>query len=151
MRAFQLTLRRFRGRGNRVDNTKDLHRFVFYGEWLENIKGLPNEQQMKIIYDMVQYGTGNEPQFQDDPVVAMGLNFVKGAIDKSKQDYINKINSGNNYGRKKTTSDNVIYNLAHNEHLTVKQIVERTGYGESTIQHSKGWANRQLEGCKFEF
>lgn len=100
---------------------------------------------------MVQYGTGNEPQFQDDPVVAMGLNFVKGAIDKSKQDYINKINSGNNYGRKKTTSDNVIYNLAHNEHLTVKQIAERTGYGESTIQHSKGWVNRQLEGCKFEF
>ena len=26
-----------------MDNTKDLHRFVFYGEWLENIKGLPVE------------------------------------------------------------------------------------------------------------
>lgn len=151
MRTFQLTLRRFRGRGNRVDNTKDLHRFVFYGEWLENIKGLPNEQQMKIIYDMVQYGTGNEPQFQDDPVVAMGLNFVKGAIDKSKQDYINKINNGNNYGRKKTISDNVIYDLAHNERLTAQQIADRTGYGKSTIQHSKGWVNRQLEDCKFEF
>ena len=47
-------------------------------------------------------------------MVMMGLNFVKGAIDKSKQDYINKINNGNNYGRKRVVDDNEIYNLAKN-------------------------------------
>lgn len=100
---------------------------------------------------MVQYGVGKEPQFQDDPVVAMGLNFVKETIERSKQDYINKVNSGSNFGRKKTTSDNVIYDLAHNERLTAQQIADRTGYAKSTIEHSKGWANRKIEDCKFEF
>lgn len=150
MRAFQLILRRLRGRGNRVDNTKDLHRFVFYGEWLENIKGLPDEQQMKIIYDMVQYGTGNEPQFQNDPVVAMGLNFVKGAIDKSKQDYINKINNGNSYGRKKVVDNNEIYNLAKNG-MNSTQISEELGISKSSVDHSEGWKKRKKKDVEFVF
>ena len=31
--------------------------FVFYGEWLDNIKDLPVEEQDKIIADVVRYGT----------------------------------------------------------------------------------------------
>ena len=30
-----------------------LNRFVFYGEWIDNIKHLPQEMQDKIIADMV--------------------------------------------------------------------------------------------------
>lgn len=150
MRAFQLTSRRFRGRGNRVDNTKDLHRFVFYGEWLENIKGLPAEDQMKIVYDMVQYGTGNEPQYQDNPVVAMGLNFVKGAIEKSKQDYINKVNNGNNYGRKRVVINSEIYNLAKSG-MNSTQISEELGISKSSVDHSEGWRKRKEKDAEFVF
>lgn len=150
MRAFQLTSRRFRGRGNRVDNTKDLHRFVFYGEWLENIKGLPVEDQMKIVYDMVQYGTGNEPQYQDNPVVAMGLNFVKGAIEKSKQDYINKVNNGNNYGRKRVVINSEIYNLAKSG-MNSTQISEELGISKSSVDHSEGWRKRKEKDAEFVF
>lgn len=150
MIALWLTSQRYRGRENRVDNTKDLHRFVFYGEWLENIKGLPVEEQMKIVYDMVQYGTGNEPQFQDDPVVMMGLNFVKGAIEKSKQDYINKVNNGNNYGRKRVVNDNEIYNLAKNG-MSSAQISEELGISKSSVDHSAGWKRRKEKDAEFVF
>ena len=150
MRAFQLTSRRSRGRGNRVDNTKDLHRFVFYGEWLENIKGLPAEDQMKIVYDMVQYGTGNEPQYQDNPVVAMGLNFVKGAIERSKQDYINKVNNGNNYGRKRVVINSEIYNLAKSG-MNSTQISEELGISKSSVDHSEGWRKRKEKDAEFVF
>ena len=150
MIALWLTLQRYRGRENRVDNTKDLHRFVFYGEWLENIKGLPVEEQMKIVYDMVQYGTGNEPQFQDDPMVMMGLNFVKGAIEKSKQDYINKVNNGNNYGRKRVVDDNEIYNLAKNG-MSSAQISEELGISKSSVDHSAGWKRRKEKDAEFVF
>ena len=34
--------------------------FVFYGEWLDNIKDLPIEEQDKIIADVVRYGTRKE-------------------------------------------------------------------------------------------
>lgn len=150
MIALWLTSQRYRGRENRVDNTKDLHRFVFYGEWLENIKGLPVEEQMKIVYDMVQYGTGNEPQFQDDPMVMMGLNFVKGAIEKSKQDYINKVNNGNNYGRKRVVNDNEIYNLAKNG-MSSAQISEELGISKSSVDHSAGWKRRKEKDVEFVF
>ena len=150
MIALWLTSQRYRGRENRVDNTKDLHRFVFYGEWLENIKGLPVEEQMKIVYDMVQYGTGNEPQFQDDPMVMMGLNFVKGAIEKSKQDYINKVNNGNNYGRKRVVDDNEIYNLAKNG-MSSAQISEQLGISKSSVDHSAGWKRRKEKDVEFVF
>ena len=150
MIALWLTSQRYRGRENRVDNTKDLHRFVFYGEWLENIKGLPVEEQMKIVYDMVQYGTGNEPQFQDYPMVMMGLNFVKGAIEKSKQDYINKVNNGNNYGRKRVVNDNEIYNLAKNG-MSSAQISEELGISKSSVDHSAGWKRRKEKDVEFVF
>lgn len=150
MIALWLTSQRYRGRENRVDNTKDLHRFVFYGEWLENIKGLPVEEQMKIVYDMVQYGTGNEPQFQDDPMVMMGLNFVKGAIEKSKQDYINKVNNGNNYGRKRVVDDNEIYNLAK-KGMSSAQISEELGISKSSVDHSAGWKRRKEKDVEFVF
>lgn len=150
MIALWLISQRYRGRENRVDNTKDLHRFVFYGEWLENIKGLPVEEQMKIVYDMVQYGTGNEPQFQDDPMVMMGLNFVKGAIEKSKQDYINKVNNGNNYGRKRVVDDNEIYNLAKNG-MSSAQISEELGISKSSVDHSAGWKRRKEKDVEFVF
>ena len=150
MIALWLTSQRYRGRENRVDNTKDLHRFVFYGEWLENIKGLPIEEQMKIVYDMVQYGTGNEPQFQDDPMVMMGLNFVKGAIEKSKQDYINKVNNGNNYGRKRVVDDNEIYNLAKSG-MSSAQISEELGISKSSVDHSAGWKRRKEKDVEFVF
>ena len=150
MIALWLISQRYRGRENRVDNTKDLHRFVFYGEWLENIKGLPVEEQMKIVYDMVQYGTGNEPQFQDDPMVMMGLNFVKGAIEKSKQDYINKVNNGNNYGRKRVVNDNEIYNLAKNG-MSSAQISEELGISKSSVDHSAGWKRRKEKDAEFVF
>lgn len=105
---------------------------------------------MKIIYDMVQYGTGNEPQFQDDPVVAMGLNFVKGAIEKSKQDYINKVNNGNNYGRKRVVDDNEIYNLAKNG-MNSTQISEELGISKSSVDHSEGWKKRKEKDVEFVF
>ena len=99
---------------------------------------------------MVQYGTGNEPHSQDDPMVMMGLNFVKGAIEKSKQDYINKVNNGNNYGRKRVVDDNEIYNLAKNG-MSSAQISEELGISKSSVDHSAGWKRRKEKDAEFIF
>ena len=42
----------------------ELNRFVFYGEWLDNIKDLPLDIQDKIIAEIVRYGTNNWSSFR---------------------------------------------------------------------------------------
>lgn len=63
------------------------NRFVFYGEWLDNIVNLPLETQDKIIAEIVRYGTGNQPRYTEDMMITMAVNFTKGAIDHSKEEY----------------------------------------------------------------
>ena len=45
-------------------------RFVFYGEWLNNIKSLDQATQDKVIADIVRYGTNEDMFYSDDPVVS---------------------------------------------------------------------------------
>ena len=44
--------------------------FIFYGEWIDNIKGLPVEEQDKILADIVRYGTRRELQQVDDSFIS---------------------------------------------------------------------------------
>ena len=64
------------------------NRFVFYGEWLDNIADLPVETQDKIIAEIVRYGSNRDFEHSDDMMVAMAVNFTKGAIDNSKNEYL---------------------------------------------------------------
>ena len=120
----------------------ELNRFVFYGEWIENIKALPIEQQDKIIAEIVRYGIGGESAHAEDTIVQSFVNFSKGAIDKSKSDYCQKIESGNKFGRKKATSDEEIWKLAR-EGKTSLQIAEKLGVSKSSVDHSIGWKLRK--------
>ena len=58
--------------------------FIIHSDWLQNIAQMPLEQQDKIIAEIVRYGTEMEMQYEDDAIVQMAVNFVKGAIDYSK-------------------------------------------------------------------
>lgn len=126
----------------------ELNRFVFYGEWIENIKQLPIEQQDKIIAEIVRYGIGGESVHADDVVVQSFVNFSKGAIDKSKSDYLQKVEAGNKFGRKKTIDDNQVYELAR-QGKSAAQIAELLGVSKSSIDHSQGWSKRKEEGFVF--
>lgn len=75
--------------------------FVVHGEWLDNIKNLPLEQQDKIIGDLVRYGVERDPAHSNDPVISAFVNMVKGSIDYSKIKYSEKKFGG----RKKKIDD----------------------------------------------
>ena len=65
--------------------------FIFYGEWIDNIKGLPVEEQDKILADIVRYGTRRELQHADDSYTSSIVNMLKGRIDTTIADYENKV------------------------------------------------------------
>lgn len=125
-----------------------LNRFVFYGEWIDNIKHLPEEIQDKIIADIVRYGIDAEMKYAEDPMIGTIVNFTKGAIDNSKNEYIRKVEAGKNYGRKKITNDEEIYQLAR-EGKKASEIAEILGIGKSTVEHNEGWKNRNKKEFVF--
>lgn len=130
------------------EKENSLNRFVFYGEWIDNIKSLPIEQQDKIIAEIVRYGIGGESAHADDVVVQSFVNFSKGAIDKSKSDYMQKVEAGKKFGRKKVLDDSQIYQLAR-EGKNSTQIAEILGVSKSSIDHSQGWSKRKEAEFKF--
>ena len=126
----------------------ELNRFVFYGEWIENIKQLPVEQQDKIIAEIVRYGIGGESAHADDVIVQSFVNFSKGAIDRSKSDYLQKVEAGTKFGRKKTVDNAAIYQLAR-EGKNSTQIAAELNISKSAVDHSEGWSHRKEDGFVF--
>ena len=115
--------------------------FVFYGNWIDSVKDLEPDLQARVITDIVRYGVGVEPLFGDDVTVQMAVNFVKGAIDRSKEEYAKRKRWGDTGGRKKELNDDLIVVYA-NTGKTASQIAALMGCSESTIYKSDGWKRR---------
>lgn len=118
--------------------------FIFYGNWIESIKHLDPDVQARIVNDIVRYGVGEDPLFGDDVAVQMAVNFVKGSIDRSKDEYAKRKKWGDSGGRKKEIDDDLIGVYA-NEGKTAKEIAMIMGRSESSIYHSDGWKNRSVK------
>lgn len=118
--------------------------FVVYGEWLDNIKTLPQEQQDKIIADIVRYGTRRETLYDDDPFICSMVNMLKGRIDANIFAYEQKIKMSKSAGRKKRYNDEMIYDLAQ-QGKTAEEIAKELGCSKSTIDKSNGWKNRKKD------
>lgn len=131
-----------------MKNMAPLNRFVFYGEWIDNIKHLPVDIQDKIIADIVRYGIDTEGEYSEDPMIGTIVNFTKGAIDKAKDEYLKKILAGKNYGRKKIVDDEEVYKLAR-EGKKAAEIAGILGIGKSTVEHNEGWKNRHNDEFVF--
>lgn len=118
--------------------------FVFYRNWLDNIKDLPIEIQDKIIADIVRYGVEEEMAHSEDVTIAMAVNFTKRAIDDSKAKYQAKIEFGKNVGRAKKADDKRIYELAKSG-MKSNEIAATLGISKSSVDHSEGWKQRKGE------
>lgn len=118
--------------------------FIMHKEWLENISGLPIDQQDKILAEVVRYGTGIKLEHDDDPIVQAFVNMVKGRIDYSIEKYNNKLEMSKAAGRKKVFNDEQIYELAQ-KGMTAQEIAQEIGCSKSTVDKSKGWKNRHRE------
>ena len=118
--------------------------FVFYRDWLDNIKDLPVEVQDKIIADIVRYGVEEEMAHTDDVTIAMAVNFTKRAIDTSKEKYQAKIEFGKTYGKSKKADDKRIYELAK-AGMKSNEIAATLGISKSSVDHSEGWKQRKGE------
>ena len=82
-------------------NEKDIT-FIFHGAWLNYIEGLTEEQKLKVVWDIVNYGADKDLTYsKEDKFVATIVNFVKGNIDNSKKNYEATIERNQRGGRKK--------------------------------------------------
>lgn len=118
--------------------------FVFYKDWIDNIKGLPPDIQDKIIADIVRYGVEEEMLHSDDMTIAMAVNFTKRAIDDSKAKYQARIDYGKNVGRAKKTNDKEIYEMAR-AGMKSNEIAVALGVSKSSVDHSEGWKQRKSD------
>lgn len=119
--------------------------FIFYGDWLNSIQGLPVDIQDKIIADIVRYGVEEEMQHTDDMTVQMAVNFTKRAIDDSKNKYKEKIEMGKVGGKaKRKVDDKAIYDLAR-QGMKSDEIAKNLNVSKSSVDHSEGWKNRNNE------
>lgn len=115
--------------------------FIIHSEWLTSISGLPQEQQDKIISDVVRYGTELPLAYQNDPVVNAFVTMLSGRIDFSKAKYNQKVEMSKSGGRRKKIDDDEVKRLANEGH-TSAQIAEILGFSKSAIDHCDGWRHR---------
>lgn len=116
--------------------------FVFYKDWIENIKDLPIDIQDKIIAEIVRYGVNEELMHENDATIQMAVNFTKKAIDDSKAKYKAKIEYGKNVGRGKKIDDKAVYDLAQMGKKSA-EIAQILGVSKSSVDHSQGWKLRK--------
>ena len=122
--------------------------FIVHKEWLENIAGLPVEQQDKVIGEFVRYGVGLESAHSDDVIVQAFVNMLKGRIDYSKDKYQQKVDMSKTAGRKKKVNDEQIFKLAKSG-KTSTEIANMLEISKSTVDHSEGWKKRKEEEFVF--
>ena len=116
--------------------------FIVHKEWLDNIAGLPIEQQDKVIGEFVSYVVGLDSAHNDDAVVQAFVNMLKGRIDYSKEKYQQKVDMSKTAGRKKKINDQQIYDLAKSG-KTSTEIASMLEVSKSAVDHSEGWKRRK--------
>lgn len=138
-------------------NEKDIT-FIFHGAWLNYIEGLTEEQKLKVVWDIVNYGADKDLIYsKEDKFVATIVNFVKGNIDSSKKNYEATIERNQRGGRKKMIDEKQVYEMARSGKKS-QEIAEELGCSKSTIDNNPGWKNRKDDNYfkeeinpKFEF
>lgn len=117
--------------------------FIFHGAWLDYIEGLNEEQRLKVIWDIVNYGADKDLIYsKEDKFIETIVNFVKGNIDSSKKNYEATIERNQRGGRKKTVDEHKVYELARLGKKS-QEIAEELGCSKSTIDNNPGWKNRK--------
>ena len=138
-------------------NEKDIT-FIFHGAWLNYIEGLTEEQKLKFVWDIVNYGADKDLTYsKEDKFVATIVNFVKGNIDSSKKNYEATIERNQRGGRKKMIDEKQVYEMARSGKKS-QEIAEELGCSKSTVDNNPGWKNRKDDNYfkeeinpKFEF
>lgn len=138
-------------------NEKDIT-FIFHGAWLNYIEGLTEEQKLKVVWDIVNYGADKDLTYsKEDKFVATIVNFVKGNIDSSKKNYEATIERNQRGGRKKMIDEKQVYEMARSGKKS-QEIAEELGCSKSTVDNNPGWKNRKNDNYfkeeinpKFEF
>lgn len=118
--------------------------FIMRGEWIDKVQRYDPEIRAQIIYDLNCYATGREMLFQDNPIVAGIVDFVKGSIDASNSKYAQKVEMSKTAGRKKVINDQTVYTLAR-EGKTAAEIAKELNVSKSAIDKNDGWRNRKNE------
>ena len=78
---------------------------ILHKEYRRKLERLEPEQQLAVIYAMMDYADGSDPELTD-PVAAMAFEFIKDRIDADIDKYEKHIQNGSKGGRPKKTEPN---------------------------------------------
>jgi DNA-binding NarL/FixJ family response regulator len=115
--------------------------FVMHSEWLEDIAGLPTEQQDKIIGEVVRYGMRKPLKYKDDSDIQAFVDMIKEKIDCGRQAE-KRLFTRHRSNRK--INDEEVWELAR-EGMTAEDIADIFNCCKSTIDHCEGWKRRKEE------
>lgn len=74
---------------------------ILHKEYRDKLALLKPEQQIAVVYAMMDYAEGNDVSL-DDPAAAMAFAFIKDRIDSDNAKYKNRVSNGHKGGRPKT-------------------------------------------------
>jgi hypothetical protein len=78
--------------------------FVFHGEWMDVIAGLPDEVRLEVYDAVVRYGISGETR-ELKPLARVAFGFVKLVVDRDKEQYDRRVEAGKCGGRPRTNEN----------------------------------------------
>jgi len=117
--------------------------FVFYPSWLDFIEGISTtEGKYKMLYAIVEYGCMNKHTEVDDPIIENTfMNLVKPLIDKAQGRYQERVEYGQNHGRRRMVQEDLVAEFIE-QGFKAKEIADKIGVSPSAIYKTEAWKNR---------
>ena len=118
---------------------------IFMKHWLNKMEDLTEEQKGKVCYCALKYGLLGVDEPPNDPVAKMAYNFIVPQINEIQKKFTTAQNKGHAGGRPKKISDQQVWDMAHNQHMTGAEIAKNLGVPKTTVYSSEGWRQRKSD------
>ena len=118
---------------------------IFMEHWLNKMEDLTEEQKGQVCYSALKYGLQGVNEPPSDPVAKMAYNFIVPQITEIQKKFTTAQNKGHAGGRPKKVSDQEIWKMAHDQHMSGAEIARSLGIPKTTVYSSEGWKQRKSE------
>ena len=79
--------------------------FVFYGSWKDLLNGFEKEKAKEILWEIVNYGVGNDYDTNDKMIIAIIKGTIAPTINAAQSRYLKSVVNGKKGGRPRKEID----------------------------------------------